>query len=85
MQTIKTTGIIDNNNIIKINKTISKQFINKSVQILIIIQDDNEQTDEIDEQLWLKSITENLAFEFLSEQEEDIYSLTDGKPFEYEI
>jgi len=40
---------------------------------------------DIDEELWLKSISDNHAFDFLNEPDEDIYKLTDGKPFYYEI
>jgi len=85
MQTIETTGIINSDNILKIQQKIHKQFLNKSVRVLILFNDENENTDNIDEKLWLKSISENSAFDFLNNNEEDIYSLTDGKPFEYEI
>ncbi len=79
MQAIETTGIINNNNILKIQHKINKQFLNKSVRILILLEP--ESTDEIDEKLWLKSISQNNAFNFLNDSEENIYSLTDGTPF----
>ena len=85
MQAIETTGIINNNNILKIQHKINKQFLNKSVRILILFNQEPESTDEIDEKLWLKSISQNNAFNFLNDSEENIYSLTDGKPFKYEI
>ena len=85
MKTIETTGIIDSNNIIKINKKINKQYLNKSVRILILFPEENEKSDDIDETLWLKSISDNQTFDFLNDTQEDIYSLIDGKPFEYEI
>ena len=85
MQAIETIGIINNNNILKIQHKIKKQFLNKSVRVLILFNEELESTDEIDEKLWLKSISKNSAFDFLNDKEEDIYSLTDGKSFEYEI
>ena len=85
MKVIETTGIINNSNFLKINKQIDKKLLNKSVRILIIFPDDIDNTDEIDENLWMKSISNNEAFDFLNNAEEDIYSLSDGKPFEYEI
>ncbi len=85
MQAIETTGIINNNNILKIKHKINNQFLNKSVRILILFNEELESIDEIDENLWLKSISQNSAFNFLNDSEEDIYSLTDGSPLEYEI
>ncbi len=37
--------------------------------------------DEPEEALWLKAVSKNPVFDFLKAPEEDIYSLTDGKPF----
>ena len=84
MIAVETTGIIDNNNILKINKQINKQFLNKSVRILILLPEEKDTADEINEKVWLKSISNNLVFDFLNDPQEDIYSVTDGKPFEYE-
>jgi hypothetical protein len=82
MNAIEATGIINNNNILKINKTFSKEFFNKSVRVLIMFPDKNiNKSKDIDEELWMKSISGNHAFDFLNEPDEDIYKLTDGKPF----
>jgi hypothetical protein len=40
----------------------------------------SDETD-IDEKEWLQAAASNPAFDFLKEPEEDIYTLTDGKPF----
>jgi hypothetical protein len=37
--------------------------------------------DEIDEKLWLFAASHNSVFDDLNDLEEDIYSLSDGKPF----
>jgi len=40
--------------------------------------------DDIDnEESWLKYAAQNPSFQFLSEPEEDIYSVNDGEPFQY--
>jgi hypothetical protein len=39
-----------------------------------------EETD-IDEQEWLRAAASNSAFDFLKDPSEDIYTLSDGKPF----
>ena len=81
MNAIEATGIIDNNNNLKINKIFNKKFVNKSVRVLIMFPDEiTNKSNDIDEKLWLKSISNNHAFDFLNDAEENIYSLTDGTP-----
>lgn len=48
----------------------------KRVRIIILLPE-----DEISEQEWLHAAAVNPAFDFLKEPEEDIYTLTDGRPF----
>ena len=45
---------------------------------VILLTDEN---DEIDEREWLSAASKNPAFDFLKHPEEDIYTLSDGKPF----
>jgi hypothetical protein len=47
------------------------------VRVIILISDETD----IDEKEWLQAAASNPAFDFLKEPEEDIYTLTDGKPF----
>jgi hypothetical protein len=44
--------------------------------------DPPEEWDEADwdESTWLQAAAKNPAFDFLAEEEEDIYGLSDGKP-----
>ena len=42
-----------------------------------------QQLEEINEQEWLHAAATNPTFYFLKDPEEDIYTLTDGKPFTY--
>ena len=48
--------------------------IDKKVRVIVFIEDENEE----EEKIWLQSISKNSAFDFLK-NEEDIYSLNDGK------
>ena len=47
------------------------------VRVIILLQ---EEVDT-DEKEWLRSASINPAFDFLKEPEEDLYTLSDGKPF----
>jgi hypothetical protein len=40
--------------------------------------------EDISEEDWLHAASRNPVFEFLHDSEEDIYTLEDGKPIEYE-
>ena len=51
---------------------------------LIVLFDDNA-GEEINEQEWAKqAVNNNAAFDFLKAPEEDIYTLSDGKPYDGE-
>jgi hypothetical protein len=41
-----------------------------------------ESVDQIEEAAWLRAAACNPAFAFLDDSEEDVYKLTDGKPFD---
>jgi hypothetical protein len=47
------------------------------VRVIIILPDD----EEIDEATWLRAGAANSAFEFLRDSAEDVYSVSDGRPF----
>lgn len=76
MKAIETTGTIDNMHHLSLDEPISITCPNK-VKVIILF---NEDTD-MDEQEWLRAAASNPAFDFLREPEEDIYTLSDGKPF----
>ena len=50
---------------------------NSTVRVLILVEDISSQDEEKE---WLNAISNNPAFEFLKDDSEDIYSLTDGEP-----
>jgi hypothetical protein len=49
----------------------------RNVRVIILVED-----EENEESLWIQSIASNPVFNFLKEDEENIYSLTDGEPIE---
>lgn len=53
----------------------------KRVRVIVLSTHD----DEIDDIAWLQAASHNPAFSFLTNPEEDIYSITDGQPFKDEV
>jgi hypothetical protein len=49
------------------------------IRIVLLVDEVNDDSEE--EKLWMKSISSNPVFDFLKESNENIYSLTDGEPF----
>jgi hypothetical protein len=76
MKAIETTGRIEKPGIVKLDKPTILHSRQK-VRIIILYNED----DDINEELWLKAHSSNPSFSFLNDKEEDIYSVTDGKPF----
>jgi hypothetical protein len=55
----------------------------KEVKLIVLFNEDAG--EEIDKQEWAKqAIDNNSAFDFLKAPEEDIYTLSDGKPYDGE-
>lgn len=75
MKAIEITGKIDNKGILTIDQPL--KLHNKQVKIIILIP---EEEDEMDDALWLQAVSSNPAFDFLKEEEEDIYTIEDGEP-----
>lgn len=77
MQAIETFATIDNNGFITTKSPLKVR--NKIAKIIVLIEDDEE--DELENTLWAKAISDNLAFNFLHDEAEDIYNENDGTPF----
>lgn len=75
MQAFETYGHIDKGGKLKI---VSDLPLQEGDVRVIVMYDDKKEPEETG---WLKAASNNPAFDFLKEPEEDIYSLTDGKPF----
>ena len=76
MKAIETVGIIDEDHHLQVEHTLPISGP-KRVRVIILYSLD----EEWDETEWLQAASHNSAFDFLSDPEEDIYSLADGKPF----
>lgn len=76
MRAIETIGKIDKKGLLQLDKPL--QTIQRKVKVIILIP---EESDTEDEMLWLSAISTNPAFDFLNDKKEDIYTLSDGKPF----
>jgi hypothetical protein len=76
MKAFETTGRIEKSGVLKLDKplTISR---NQRVKVIILYTEE----DEIDDSNRLSSVKSNPGFDFFSDKKEDVYSLTDGKPF----
>ena len=74
MKAIEINSKTDKKGHLKIDYALNKS--NQKVRVLIFVENE-------DEEIWLDTVTDNPAFDFLKEEEEDIYSLTDGEPFRH--
>lgn len=79
MKAIEINSRTDKNGHLKINYKLDKS--DKKVRILILIEE--EQTESDEEKIWLNSISGNPSFNFLKDPAEDIYSPNDGEPFTF--
>ncbi len=76
-KTIETTGFVNDRHELFLDEKLS--MIKPSrVRVMIFPAEDDVLFDETE---WLRAASQNPAFDFLKAKEEDIYSLTDGKPF----
>ncbi len=74
---IETTGTIEQSGRIVIDETFSVDSPT-SVRVIVLFPE----AEDLSESEWLQSASKNGAFDFLNDSDEDIYSLTDGKPLE---
>lgn len=77
MKALEFTSKTDKKGHLKLDLKLERS--NGKVRVIVLIEEGKDESDE--EQLWLRSISTNPAFDFLNAAEEDIYSLTDGEPF----
>jgi hypothetical protein len=77
---IEITGVIDENRQLHLDGTLP---ISGPISVRVIVL--YPATEELDETKWLQAAATNPAFQFLSDLEEDIYTLADGKPFQDEV
>ena len=76
MKAIETTGTIDEQRRLVLDGPLSLIGPGR-VRVIILMPEEAD----IDEKEWLQAVSTNFAFDFLKAQEEDIYTLSHGKPF----
>jgi hypothetical protein len=76
MTAIELTGTVDENRRLELDESLP---IAGPMRVRVIVL--YPLLEEWSEAEWLQSAARNPAFEFLKDAEEDIYSLSDGKPF----
>lgn len=77
---IETTGIISANGGIVLDEDLP--LGEKSRVRVIVLFDEN--SEDLNEKEWLESASNNEVFDFLNDEEEDIYTLEDGMPLKDE-
>ena len=78
VRAIEITGVIDKENRLRLDKPLP---IVKPSRVRIIVLFPEEYEKEMSEAEWLYAASVNPAFSFLKEPQEDIYTLSDGRPF----
>jgi len=68
MKAIETIGHIDHEGNLQIKTPLG--LTNQQVRVIVLVPESND----IQNDIWLKSMSTNDAFSFLNEPEEDIYS-----------
>ena len=78
MKAIEINSKTDKNGHLKIDYPLHTK--ERNVRVLILLDDDTPE-EQNDEKLWMQSIVNNPAFDFLNDPGENIYSLKDGESF----
>lgn len=76
LRAVEVAGAIDEQHQLHLDEPLP--FAGPGRVRVIILFSEQEDIDEIQ---WLQAAMTNPAFDFLNAPEEDIYTLTDGKPF----
>lgn len=79
VKAIETTGTIDDEHRLRLDEPLPVAGSSR-VRVIVLLPE-GEQTG-VDESEWLYAAMTSPAFSFLREPEEDIYTLTDGRPFD---
>jgi hypothetical protein len=78
MKAIEISTKTDKHGHLRINYPLNNRDSN--VRIIILVDENSDDVNE--EELWMKTISTNPAFDFLKDTSENIYSLTDGEPLD---
>jgi hypothetical protein len=80
MTAIETTGTIDENRQLRIDEPMPVSGPMR-VRVLVLYP----LSDDLAEEEWLQAATRNPAFAYLHDPAEDVYSLSDGEPFDDKV
>jgi len=76
MKAIEVTGTIDEQGQLHLDEPLTIPG-SHHVRVILLFPEEAD----IDEREWLQAAVSNPAFHFLKDTAEDIYTLSDGKPF----
>lgn len=79
MRAIEATGILTTQGQIQLDHPLPQDKPSR-VRVIVLMAED----EELDEQAWLNAVSSNPSFAFLNDPAEDIYTLEDGHPVNYE-
>jgi hypothetical protein len=79
MRAIETTGILNTQGQIQLDRPLPQDKTSR-VRVILLMSEE----DDLNEEAWLGAISTNPSFAFLHDPEEDIYTLEDGQPVNYE-
>jgi hypothetical protein len=79
MRAIETTGVIDEQRQLRLDAPLP---VAGPSRVRVIVLFPQETYDEFNESEWLHAAATNPVFDFLKERAEDIYTLSDGRPFD---
>jgi hypothetical protein len=79
MTAIEMAGTVDENHQLQLDGVLPIEGP-KRVRV-IVLSPLTENADDWNETDWLEASLSNPAFEYLRDSEEDIYTISDGKPF----
>lgn len=78
MRAIEATGILTTQGQIQLDYPLPQDKPSR-VRVILLMEE-----EELDEQTWLNAVSSNPSFAFLTDPEEDTYTLEDGHPVNHE-
>jgi hypothetical protein len=76
---VETTGLIDGDHRLIVAEALPIDGP-RPVRVILLLSDEPN-AEEPGEREWLRAASSSPAFEFLKDEQENIYSPTDGRPF----
>ena len=77
MNAIETTGVVDAQHQLRLDKPLPIAGHSR-VRVVVLVPEEAD----ISETAWAETVAISPAFDFLKDAAEDIYTATDGKPFD---